>query len=112
MASAAPAGHSAPIPTPSRARKRNRKAKLGEKPAIRLQTEYHRIETISGALRPQRSAIQPAAVAPSRRSHSVTANTAVTAVSGTPNSWLIGTMISRKTVKSNASSVHPSQAAA
>ena len=34
-----------------------------------------------------------------------------TAVSGTPNSWEIGSMISRKIVKSNASSVQPSQAA-
>ena len=58
-----------------------------------------------------RSAIQPAAVAPTRRSHSVSVNTAVTAVSGTSNSSAIGTMISRKMVKSNASSVQPSQAA-
>ena len=111
MASAAPAGHSAPMPMPSSARKKNRKAKVGEKPAMKLQIEYHRMEIISGALRPMRSAIQPAAVAPTRRSHSVTVKTAVTAVSGTPNSWEIGSMISRKIVKSNASSVQPSQAA-
>ncbi len=84
---------------------------MGEKPAMKLQTEYQRMEIISGALRPIRSAIQPAAVAPPRRIHSVTVNTAVTAVSGTPNSWEIGSMISRKIVKSNASSVQPSQAA-
>jgi hypothetical protein len=34
-----------------------------------------------------------------------------TAVSGRSNSWLIGSMTSRNTVKSNASSVPPSQAA-
>ena len=78
---------------------------------MKLQAEYQMMEIISGALRPMRSAIQPATVAPTRRIHSVTANTAVTAVSGTPNSWLIGSMMSRKMVKSNASSVHPSQAA-
>jgi hypothetical protein len=34
------AGHSAPIPMPSSARKKNRKAKFGENPATRLQAEY------------------------------------------------------------------------
>ena len=111
MASAAPAGHSAPMPMPSSARKKNRKVKVGEKPAMKLQIEYHRMEIISGALRPMRSAIQPAAVAPTRRSHRVSVKTTATAVSGTPNSWAIGSMISRKMVKSNASSVQPSQAA-
>src|SRR5882672_6469299 len=111
MASAAPAGHSAPIPMPSSARKKNKNAKVGEKPAIKLQSEYQRMEIISGALRPIRSAIQPAAVAPTRRIHRVMVNTAVTAVSGTSNSLAIGTMMRRKIVKSNASSVQPSQAA-
>src|SRR5215472_10192586 len=111
MASAAPAGHSAPMPMPRRARKKNKNAKLGENPAMKLHTEYQRMEIISGAFRPMRSAIQPAAVAPTRRSHSVMVNTAVTAVSGTSNSLAIGTMISRKIVKSNASSVQPSHAA-
>src|ERR1700724_770917 len=111
IASAAPAGHSAPIPMPSSARKKNRKAKLGEKPAMKLQSEYQRMEIISGALRPIRSAIQPAEVAPTRRIHSVIVNTAVTAVKGTSNSLAIGTMISRKMVKSKASRVQQSQAA-
>ena len=62
IASAAPAGHSAPMPMPSMARRKNRKPKVGEKPAMKLQTEYQMIEIISGALRPQRSAIQPATV--------------------------------------------------
>src|ERR1700742_5051356 len=83
IARAAPAGHSAPMPMPSNARKKNRKAKLGEKPAMKLQTEYHRIEIISGARRPIRSAIQPAIVAPPRRMIRVTENTAVTSASGT-----------------------------
>src|ERR671939_694047 len=81
IASAAPAGHSAPMPTPSNARKKNRNVKLGENPAMKLQIEYHRMEIIRGVLRPIRSAIQPAAVAPTRRSHKVMVNTAVTAVS-------------------------------
>src|ERR1700726_4496600 len=111
MASAAPAGHSAPIPMPSRARKKKRKAKLGENPAMKLQSEYQRIEIISGAFRPIRSAIQPAAVAPTNRSHRVMVNTAVTAVKGTSNSLATGTMISRKMVKSKASRVQPNHAA-
>ena len=111
MASAAPAGHSAPMPMPSSVRKKSRNVKVGEKPAMKLQIEYHRMEIISGVLRPIRSAIQPAAVAPTRRIHSVSVKTIATAVSGTSNSLEIGTMISRKMVKSNASSVQPSQAA-
>ena len=69
------------------------------------------IEIISGSLRPTRSATQPDATAPSSRIHKVMVKTAVTSVSGTLNSLAIGTMINRKTVKSNASSVQPSQAA-
>ena len=69
------------------------------------------METISGVLRPMRSAIQPEATAPTRRSQSVTERTKATAVNGTPNSLEIGTMISRNMVKSNASSVQPSQPA-
>src|SRR4051794_14225042 len=111
IASAAPAGHSAPIPMPSSARVTNRKVKVGESPASKLHTEYHRIEIISGARRPIRSANQPEAVAPPSRMIRVTEKTAVTSMIGTPNSSAIGAMISRKTVKSNASSVHPNHAA-
>src|SRR5262249_16311949 len=100
MASDAPAGHSAPMPMPSSARNRNRNQKVGAKPAIKLQREHQAIETISGVLRPTRPASQPDAAAPTNRSHKVTANTAVTAVSGTSNSFAIGTMISMNTVKS------------
>src|SRR5438067_8744052 len=111
MARAAPAGHSAPMPMPSSARKRNRNQKLGAKPAMKLQSEYHAIEIISGVLRPTRSASQPDPHAPTRRIHSVIVKTAVTSVKETPNSLAIGTMISRNTVKSNASSVQPNQPA-
>jgi len=78
---------------------------------MKLQSEYQRMDIISGAFRPIRSAIQPAPVAPTKRIHRVTVNTAVTAVKGTSNSLAIGTMISRKIVKSKASRVQPSQAA-
>src|SRR6266446_7244364 len=111
MASAAPAGHSAPMPIPSSVRNTSRNRKVGEKPAMKLQIEYQKIEIISGSLRPTRSASQPEATAPTSRIHSVSVKTMVTSVVGTPNSSAIGLMISRKTVKSNASSVQPSHAA-
>ncbi len=99
------------MPMPSKALATNRNVKVGESPAARLQKEYQRIEIISGARRPNRSANQPDAVAPPRRMTSVTEKTAVTSISGTPNSCAIGAMIRRKTVKSNASSVQPIHAA-
>ena len=111
MARAAPAGHSAPMPMPSSARNRNRNQNVGAKPATKLQIEYQAIEIMSGVLRPTRSASQPEAQAPTRRIQRVMVNTAVTSVSETLNSLAIGTMISRNTVKSKASSVHPSQPA-
>src|SRR5579864_509027 len=111
IASAAPAGHSAPMPIPSAARKRKSSQKLGARPAARLQIEYQRIEIISGVLRPTRSASHPEAVAPTRRSQRVTVKTAVTSTKLTPKVCAIGTMISRNIVKSKASRVQPSQAA-
>src|SRR5207245_2430393 len=111
IARAAPAGHSAPIPMPSSARNRKRNPNVGEKPAMKLQIEYHRIEIISGVLRPIRSASHPEPTAPTSRSHKVTLSKNATSVNGTPNSCEIGTMISRNIVKSNASKVQPSQEA-
>src|SRR5262249_13225271 len=111
IASAAPAGHSAPMPMPSNARNRNRNQKLGANPAMKLHSEYQMMEIMSGVLRPILSASQPDATAPTSRIHNVMVKTTAIAVSGTPNSLEIGTMINRKTVKSKASSVQPSQAA-
>src|SRR6266581_4277661 len=111
IASAAPAGHSAPIPMPSSARNRNKRKKLGDRPARKLHTEYQIIEIISGVLRPIRSASQPLAVAPTSRIHRVIVNTAATSGTGTLNSCAIGAMINRNAVKSKASRVHPAQAA-
>src|SRR6516225_133231 len=111
IASAAPAGHSAPMPIPSKVRNTNKNMKVGENPAMKLQIEYQKIEIISGSLRPTRSASQPEATAPTSRIHNVSVKTRATSVSGTLNSSAIGTMIKRKTVKSNASNVQPSQAA-
>src|SRR6516162_9548510 len=93
MAKLAPAGHSAPIPTPRMARTMNRNVKLGENPAMKLQAENHKTASISGGLRPIRSPSQPAPTAPGRRSHSVRVRTAATAVTETPNSLAIGTIM-------------------
>jgi hypothetical protein len=57
--------------------------KVGEKPAAKLLSEYHRIEIISGILRPTRSASQPEPTAPSSLSHKVTDSTNATSVNGT-----------------------------
>src|SRR5689334_21126893 len=111
IANASQACHSAALPMPRSARKRKRKPKVGEKPAMKLQADYQAIESINGVLRPTRSASQPDPHAPTRRIQSVMVKTAATSVRETPNSLEIGTMISRNTVKSNASSVQPSQAA-
>src|SRR5881394_4207921 len=111
IARAAPAGHSAPMPMPKRVRNTKRNSRVGENPAMKLQIEYQKIEIISGVLRPTRSASQPDATAPTSRIHKVSVKTIATSVVGTPNSSAIGLMISRKTVKSYASSVQPSQAA-
>src|SRR5260370_11817936 len=111
ITSAALTGHPAPMPIPSNARNSSRNHRVGEKPAIKLLSEYQAIEIIKGVLRPMRSASQPAATAPTRRIHKVIVNTNATAVSGTSNSLAIGTIISRNTLKSNASKPQPTQAA-
>src|SRR6266436_3855362 len=111
IAKAAPAGHSAPMPMPSRARKRKRKAKLGEKPAMKLQTEYHAIEIISGVLRPTRSASQPDPHAPTRRIQSVMVKTAATSVREPPRWGEMCTMMRSNKGKSNGSSFQRSHAA-
>jgi hypothetical protein len=38
------------MPMPSKARNKNKSAKVGERPAAKLQNEYHRIEIIRGVL--------------------------------------------------------------
>src|ERR1700730_15902783 len=111
IANAAPAGHSAPIPIPSKVRNTSRNMKVGENPAMKLQIEYQKIEIIGGSWRPPRSASHPDATAPTSRIHRVSVKTMATSVVGTWNSSAIGLVISRKTVKSKGSRVHPSQAA-
>src|SRR5437879_12977109 len=78
---------------------------------MKSQNEYQKTQTINCVQRPTRSASQPEATAPSSRTHNVSARIQATSLTGTPNSSAIGFMIKRKTVKSKASRVQPSQAA-
>src|SRR5207237_10541226 len=75
IASAAPAGHSAPMPIPSKVRNTSRNMKVGENPAMKLQIEYQKIEIIKGSLAPTRSASQPEPTAPTSRMHTVSVKT-------------------------------------
>src|SRR5262245_35883629 len=111
IARLAPAGYSAPMPMPRAERTTSRKVKFGENPAMKLQTENQRIDSIRGAFRPMRSESQPEPIAPTRRSHTVKVSTAATAVTDTPNSSAIATMTNTKTVKSKASSIQPKKPA-
>ena len=78
---------------------------------MKLHAEYHRMEIISGARRPNRSAIHPAETAPTKRIHMVREPTSTTSVRSALNSLAMGTSRNKNTVKSKASSVHPSHAA-
>ena len=93
-----PAGHSAPMPIPRTARTTRRNVKFGEKPAMKLQTENHRMESIRGPFRPMRSASQPDAIVPAKRNQIVSVSIAATAVTETSNSSATATMMNRKIV--------------
>src|ERR1700751_1900096 len=80
IASAAPAGHSAPMPMPKMVRNTSSHQKLGERPANRLHNENQAIEIIGVFWRPIRSASQPDAVAPTSRIHKVSVKTTATPV--------------------------------
>lgn len=79
--------------------------------AARSHREQPRMATICGFFRPMRSPSQPEAVAPERCIDKVIVTMDVTEIMDTPKCCEIKCMISRKTVKSNASRVPPSQAA-
>ena len=67
-----PAAHSPPIPMPNSARHANSIAYDVEKPLSTVNSENQTIESISGSLRPHRSAAVPAAAPPTRRNINVT----------------------------------------
>src|ERR1700746_2402313 len=55
IASAAPAGHSAPMPIPSKVRNTSRNMKVGENPAMKLQIEYQKMRILRGPFPPPRA---------------------------------------------------------
>ena len=63
---------------------------------MKLQAEYHKIEIISGARRPRRSAIQPAETAPMNAISIVSVPTSTTRVRSAWNSLAIGTIKTKK----------------
>src|SRR6516165_7833809 len=71
ITSAAPTGHSAPMPMPSNARNSSKNHKVGENPAMKLLSEYHEIKIISGFFPPIRWGGQPAPTAPTSPIHNV-----------------------------------------
>ena len=67
-----PAAHSPPIPMPKSARHANRIAYDVENPLSTVKSENQMIDSISGSLRPHRSAAVPAAAPPTSRNINVT----------------------------------------
>ncbi len=67
-----PAAQTPPMPMPNSARSPSSIPNVVENPLRHANIEYHRIENISGPLRPQRSAAVPAPMPPITRAKSVT----------------------------------------
>jgi len=96
MTSGMPAAHMPPMPTPNSARRAKSIAYDFEKPLRNANSENHRIESISGVLRPNRSADAPAATPPMSRMTSVTvASAPASALSTVKLFWISSRMIAR-----------------
>jgi hypothetical protein len=97
---------------PSNVRKINRNTKVGENPAMKLQTEIPENRDHQWGFAPDPIGEQTRPDGPpTNRIHKVSVKTMATSVVGTWNSSAIGLIISRNTVKSKASSVQPSHGA-
>ncbi len=72
MTSGIPAAHMPPMPMPNSARSANSMVYDFENPLRNANSENQRIESINGSLRPNLSALAPAATPPMRRITSVT----------------------------------------
>ena len=84
IASAAPAGDSAPIPIPNALRNSSNNQKLGARPASNCRPKTRQSKIINGLRRPIRSASQPDAVGPTSLIHKVNVKTTATSVTSTP----------------------------
>jgi hypothetical protein len=98
------------MPMPSNVRKINRNTKVGENPAMKLQTEIPENRDHQWGFAPDPIGEQTRTDGP-HQPHPQSQRKDATSVVGTWNSSAIGLIISRNTVKSKASSVQPSHAA-
>ena len=102
-----PAAHTPPMPIPNSARIANSIAYDEEKPPRNEKTEYHRIENMSGPLRPHRSAAVPAPMPPATRKISVIVPSAPASALSTVKLRWMSTRRNVRMVKSNPSRTHP-----
>ena len=102
-----PAAQTPPMPMPNRARIANSMPYDVEKPPRNENSEYQRIENISGPLRPQRSAAVPAPMPPATRKISVMVPSAPASALSTVKLRWMSTSRNVRMVKSKPSSTHP-----
>ncbi len=95
------------MPMPKIARSANSIRYDVEKPLRNANTEYQRIENISGALRPHRSAAVPAPMPPATRKINVIVPSAPASAALTVKLRWMSTSRNVRIVKSNASSTQP-----
>src|SRR5262245_18928299 len=97
---------------PNSARRANSIGYDVEKPLRNAKIDNHRSDSISGSLRPQRSAIVPATTPPTRRITSVTVPSAPASTASTANVFWMSMRMNVRTVKSKPSNIHPRNVAA
>src|SRR5262245_54156868 len=110
-ASGMPAAHSPPMPIPNSARNANSMAYDVEKPDRNANSENHAIDSMSGSLRPQRSAAAPASAPPSSRKSSVTVPSAPASAASTVKLFWMSIRMKVRIVKSKPSRTQPRNAA-
>ena len=102
-----PAAQTPPMPMPNSARIANSIPYDVEKPPRNENSEYQRIENISGPLRPQRSAAVPAPMPPATRKISVIVPSAPASALSTVKLRWMSTRRNVRMVKSKPSSTQP-----
>ena len=101
-----PAAQTPPMPMPNSARHAKSMRYDVEKPPKNENSEYHTIENISGALRPQRSAAVPAPMPPATRKISVIVPSSPASAASTVKLCRMSTSRNVMIVKSKPSSTH------
>ena len=106
-----PAAHSPPMPRPKSARSAKSIAYDVEKPLRKAKIENHSTDSISGSLRPQRSAAVPAIVPPTSRIISVTVPSRPASARSTVKLCWMSMMMKARMLKSNESTIQPRKTA-